>query len=108
MNSTATNTSAPSPADQLVDENGSTNCWLVSAWTEAQIRDEWDWLFENGENLHEVYYRFRWVTPKELEDEYFLYDQFGDHELSGVGTDVVCIRCKADAVGAWLYWTTEP
>lgn len=104
MASPSNETSVP---DQLIDDGGSTNCWLASAWSVEDIKYEWDYLFENGQELRECWYRFRPTTPEELANEDFLYETFGDHEMNGVVTDTVCIPCKADVPGAHRYWTTD-
>lgn len=98
---------APKPAQYLYDENGQTTCWLASAYSPRDIRDEWDYLFENGAKLHEIWFSVRWTTPEELSDEDWLYYQFGDVEMNNVNTSTVYTHVKADTPGAHRYWTTE-
>jgi hypothetical protein len=94
----------PKPGPKLVDENGETNCWLASAYSAEDVRDE----FEHGGELHEVWFRPRWTSVEESADEGLLYDLFGDHEMNGVDTTVVYDRAKSGSPGAHRYWTTEP
>lgn len=96
------------PGPTLCDEIGRTNHWLATAYAPEEIRDEWDYLFENGEPLHEVWMLVRLATSEELANEDWVYEQFGDVEMNGVDTSQVYDRVKADTPGAIRYWSTEP
>lgn len=95
------------PGPYLCDENGQTTSWLSAAYSPEEIRDEWDYLFENGAELHEIWFSVRWATAEELADEEWLYYQFGDVEMNSVDTTTVYAHAKADSLGAHRYWTTE-
>lgn len=96
------------PAPTLIGEDGMENCWLAAAYSEADIRSEWDYLFEDGAKLYVTWFRPRPTTSEELANEDVLYDLFGDWEMTGVLTDVVYDRAKPNASGAHRYFTTEP
>lgn len=103
---------APEPKafDRLFDESGCVIDWLASAWSIEDIANEWDWLFENkpaSEVLGERWYRFRWTTPEELADKDLLFYLFGDYEMSGADTSVVCCLAAPESPGTHRYWTTE-
>lgn len=96
------------PGDYLVDDAGRTTSWLASAYSREDIRDEWDYLFENGAKLREVWFSVRLALAEELADEDWVYEQFGDVEMNGVDTTQVYDHAKANVPGAHRYWTTEP
>jgi hypothetical protein len=101
-------TTEPKAGPYLCDESGQTNHWRADAYSPDDIHDEWDYLFESAEQLHEVWLRVRLSTPGELADEDWVYEQFGDVEINGADTAQVYDRVKASTPGAHLYWSTEP
>lgn len=99
---------APKPHDYLYDEGARVTSWLAASYTPEQIREEWDYEFENGAQLHEIWMTIRWTTPEELADEDVVFDLFGDVEMNNVDTSVVYLRARAETPGAHRYWTVEP
>jgi hypothetical protein len=97
----------PKPGPYLCDEQGQTSHWLASAYSQGEVRHEWDYLFENGERLHEVWMLVRLSTPEELADEDWVYEQFGDVEMNGVDTAQVYDLVAPGTPGAVRYWSTE-
>lgn len=102
---------SPSPGDTLIDEGGSTNCWLVSSWSLNDIRFEWDYMFcpytPLADQLTEIWFRPRWTTSDELADEDFLYETFGDHDGHRCSIEVVYEQAKPRSPGAHRYWTSD-
>jgi len=55
------------PGEYLFDEGGETAYWLASAYSPDDIRDEWDYLFDETDlELIEVWFTVRLATPDEL------------------------------------------
>lgn len=97
---------SPRPGDTLVNEGGETAYWLEAAYSEADIRNEWDYLFESGAELERVWLLPRWTTPEERADPDRLYDLFGD-EREDMSTEVAYEMVKPGTPGAHVYLTTE-
>lgn len=95
----------PKPHNYLYGEAGGVTSWLASCYSPAEIRDEWDYLFENGAKLSEVWLTLRWTTPEELANGDWMFDQFGDVEMDGTDTSVVYTPVKAGTTGAHCFWT---
>ena len=92
----------------LLDEGGETTTWLASSYSEQDIRDEWDYLFENPKvKLREIWIRQRPTSPEELADEDQLYDLFGDWEMNGIDTSAVPEFVPQGTPGAHRYWTVD-
>lgn len=96
------------PADTLQDEGGDTNCWLATSYSKADVMAEWDWKFENGEVLDEIWFLVIPTTPEQRADEDWLYDQFGTSDPSECDFTYLYRRAKPETAGAHRYWTTEP
>lgn len=91
----------PVPGQILYDEHGATEAYLA----EGNLLDIIDDLNNKPSIVNVVldFYRLRWTTTEELEDEETMRDLFGDYENSGVDTSVVYERTTDDNPDAHMY-----
>jgi hypothetical protein len=102
------NESDHGPSVTLSDEGGDTTAWLASAYGKADVMEEWDWKFEDGEVLDEVWYLAIRTTPEQRSDEDWLYEQFGTSDTTECDFTYLYRRVAPETPGAHRYWTTEP
>jgi len=94
------------PGEYLFDEGGETAYWLASAYSPDDIRDEWDYLFDETDlELIEVWFTVRLTTPEELADPEQLYELFGENH-EDQQTDKVYEGFERPGIpGAHRYWS---
>lgn len=99
---------SPTPGEILYDDGGMPDAYLVEGTLAALMEslDDADLQTMRFRIIPE-WYRVRWTTPKELADEEWLYQQFGDHETNGIDTTLLYERLADETPDAHLYVRIE-